>query len=107
MGDWLYRIHLVISGGDNAVFLGAVVHTVPMVDKRRAPWLDWEPGTRVTLRYRGPDGLYDAVGPVVETGPEGVTIDTRGGRRFVHASTMVVGRVVGPVVSRARPRRGL
>ncbi len=65
------------------------------------PWLAWEPGQRVVVRYRDEDGsTRDALGTLVETAPDHVVIDARRGRVHVHASQMIVGRKVEP----PRPR---
>ena len=57
----------------------------------------WRPGERVVLRYRLDDGLHDALGTVVETAIDHVSIETRRGLVRVEATTMVTGKSVpGP-----------
>ncbi|MDO4258449.1 MAG: hypothetical protein Q4C87_02895 [Actinomycetaceae bacterium] len=58
------------------------------------PWCAWTPGITVTVLYRSEEGLNEAVGTLVETALDHVTIDTRRGRVFIHASTLVTGRIV-------------
>lgn len=60
------------------------------------PWLSWEPGTRVVVRYRLSDGLHDALGNLVEVAADHVTVRTRRGDVRVEAATMVTGRKVPP-----------
>lgn len=67
------------------------------------PWMSWEVGQRVVVRYRDTDGgSRDALGTLVETAPDHVVIDARRGRVRVEASQMIVGKVVQP----PRPRFG-
>lgn len=60
------------------------------------PWLSWQKGERVVLRYRLEDGLHDALGEVVESAFDHVSINTRRGIVRVEASTMVTGKRVPP-----------
>ena len=60
------------------------------------PWLAWEVGTRVVMRYRLDDGLHDALGGLVEVAVDHVTVRTRRGDVRVEASTMVTGKPVPP-----------
>ncbi|WP_240623059.1 hypothetical protein [Schaalia canis] len=62
----------------------------------RLPWLEWKPGDRVVLRYRLEDGLHDALGDVIESTVDHVTINTRRGPVRVEAPTMVTGKKVPP-----------
>lgn len=68
----------------------------PSVRSLQLPWLEWKPGDRVVLRYRLEDGLHDALGDVVETAVDHVTINTRRGPVRVEAPTMVTGKKVPP-----------
>lgn len=63
------------------------------------PWLEWKIGERVVLRRRETDGLYDALGEVVEVSPAQVTIKTRKGLVTVPAEKMVTGKRVPPAPS--------
>ncbi len=67
------------------------------------PWLAWTPGERVVVRYRGEDGLYDALGDLLETAPDHVVIRTRKGDVRVDARTMVTGKKVPPPPSAPLP----
>lgn len=60
------------------------------------PWLSWKKGERVVLRYRLEDGLHDALGQVVESTFDHVSIETRRGIVRVEAHTMVTGKRVPP-----------
>ena len=60
------------------------------------PWLQWQKGERVVLRYRLDDGLHDALGNVVEVESDHVSIETRRGIVRVEARTMVTGKRVPP-----------
>ena len=60
------------------------------------PWLAWSPGQRVVVRYRLADGLHDALGDLVETAADHVTVSTRRGVVRVEATTMVTGKPVPP-----------
>ena len=61
----------------------------------RLPWLEWEPGQRVVVRYREEGGgLRDALGTLVETAPDHVVIEARRGRVRVEARHMVTGKRV-------------
>lgn len=67
------------------------------------PWLAWETGDRVVVRFRDGGGLRDALGTLLETEPDHVVIDTKRGPVRVEATTMVVGRKVLPPKRRFRP----
>ena len=58
------------------------------------PWMQWQVGQRVVVRYRKPDGLYDALGHLTEVAPTHVTVITRKGLATVPASVMVTGKRV-------------
>lgn len=58
------------------------------------PWLQWQPGDRVVVRYRVSDGLHDALGTLLETHPDHVIIRARRGEVRVEADTMVTGKLV-------------
>lgn len=60
------------------------------------PWLRWHAGERVVVRYREADGLHDALGDLVEVGPDAVVVRTRRGDVRVPATAMVTGRRVPP-----------
>lgn len=63
---------------------------------KELPWMKWKVGERVVLRRREADGLYDALGEVLEISPHYVTIQTRKGAVQVPASKMVTGKRVPP-----------
>lgn len=65
------------------------------------PWLEWEVGERVSLLHRGPDGLHEALGTLLEVSPHHVVISTRRGPEKVEATAMVTGRRVPPPRMRA------
>lgn len=68
------------------------------------PWMEWDVGDRVVVRYREEDGgLRDALGYLVEREPAYVVIDAKRGRVRVEAETMVVGRKVLPPKRRFKP----
>jgi hypothetical protein len=56
----------------------------------------WKPGIRVVVRYRLADGLHDALGELLETTPDHVSVRTRRGDVRVMAETMVTGKQVPP-----------
>lgn len=60
------------------------------------PWLAWRVGQRVVVRRREADGLYDALGDLLEVAPDHVTIRTRKGDVVVSATKMVSGKLVPP-----------
>ena len=62
----------------------------------RLPWLSWKAGERVVLRRREADGLYDALGEVMDVSPASITILTRKGPVTVPAEKMVTGKRVPP-----------
>lgn len=61
---------------------------------RALPWMEWEVGERVVVRYRKPDGLYDALGHLTEVAADHVTVNTRKGLVTVPANLMVTGKRV-------------
>ena len=67
------------------------------------PWLSWNVGERVVVRFRENGGLRDALGTLLETAPSHVVIDTKRGPVRVEATTMVVGRKVLPPKKRFKP----
>lgn len=78
--------------------IGADRHTRMPPALPPLPWLAWEPGTRVVVRYRLADGLHDALGDLLEVAADHVTVRTRRGDIRVEASTMVTGKKVPPPV---------
>ena len=58
------------------------------------PWLAWQPGERVTVRYRLPDGDHEAVGTLLRTEPHEIEIRARRGDVTIPASALIVGRRV-------------
>lgn len=62
--------------------------------RRPLPWLDWQVGERVVVRYRLEDGRHDALGHLLEVAPTHVTVNTRRGVVKVLAETMVTGKRV-------------
>lgn len=60
------------------------------------PWMRFEVGQRIVIRYRLSDGLHDALGEALEVAPTHVTVATRRGPVRVDAATMVTGKVVPP-----------
>ena len=62
----------------------------------RPPWLDWQPGDRVVVRYTADDGVHDALGELLETRLDGVRIRARRGDVDVAASTMLTGKKLPP-----------
>lgn len=70
----------------------------------KLPWMQWNPGDRVVVRFREQDGgLRDALGILLENAPGHVVIDTKRGPVRVEAATMVVGRLVLPPKPLRRP----
>jgi hypothetical protein len=66
------------------------------------PWASWRPGDRVVVRYRrgapaaGEPPLSDALGEVVASGPDGITVRTRRGDVVVPGDAVVLGKRVPP-----------
>ncbi len=58
------------------------------------PWMDWHPGDRVVVRYRGEDGVHDALGTLLDVSPHHVTVEARRGVVRVEATTMITGKLV-------------
>lgn len=79
-------------------------------DQPGHPWRTWEPGTRVMVRRRLPEGsthLYsDLVGVVEGTDDTTLTLSTRSGTVRVPGADIAVGKRVPPPPPRRRPRRG-
>lgn len=86
------------AGGDPRAGTGADGHTRMPPALPPLPWLTWEPGTRVVVRYRLADGLHDALGDLLEVAADHVTVRTRRGDIRVEAATMVTGKKVPPPV---------
>lgn len=63
------------------------------------PWMQWQVGDRVVVRYRESDGVHDALGTLLEKRPDYVVIKARRGTVRVSAATMITGKKVEP----ARP----
>ncbi len=60
------------------------------------PWMNWEVGQRVVVRYRAPDGVHDALGTLLEVDPHYVVVATKRGDVKVGATTMITGKKVPP-----------
>lgn len=58
------------------------------------PWLAWDVGDRVVVRYRAEDGLHDALGYLLEKSPHHVVVEARRGKVRVDAKQMVTGKLV-------------
>lgn len=58
------------------------------------PWLQWQPGDRVVVRYRAEDGVHDALGTLLESSEHHVVIAAKRGEVRVEAETMITGRLV-------------
>lgn len=75
-----------------------------------AVWEHWEPGVRVMVRTRLPEGsshLYtDVLGTVTHRSPETLTLETRTGTVEVAVASIATGKVVPPAPPRRRPRDG-
>lgn len=82
---------------------------LPDVDSPVPPWETWEPGVRVMVRTRLPEGashLYtDLLGTVVARRPGVLTLETRTGRVDVPLSSVATGKTVPPAPARRRPRQ--
>ena len=83
------------ASGTNSTPLG---QTTPQL-----PWLQWPLGARVVVRRREDDGLYDAVGELLEASPDHVLLRTRKGEVRIPALKMVTGRLVEPPIRQAMP----
>lgn len=70
--------------------------TPPTPQNLCLPWMEWKLGQRVVVRRREKDGLYDALGILLECTKDYVVIETRRGIVKVEAQKMVTGKVVGP-----------
>ncbi|EEH63621.1 hypothetical protein HMPREF0044_0640 [Gleimia coleocanis DSM 15436] len=60
----------------------------------KLPWMQWQVGQRVVVRYRLADGRHDALGHLLEVEPDYVVVNTRRGVVKVLAETMVTGKLV-------------
>lgn len=85
----------------------------PQDDVARAPqhqpvWRTWEPGVRVMVRTRLPEGsshLYtDLLGTVTTRTDDTLTLETRSGTVEVAVESIATGKVVPPAPARRRPR---
>lgn len=74
------------------------------------PWESWEPGVRVMVRTRLPEGsshLYtDVLGTITDRNDEALTIETRTGTVEVQLASVATGKIVPPAPPRRRPREG-
>lgn len=74
------------------------------------PWESWEPGVRVMVRTRLPEGsshLYtDVLGTITDRSDEALTIETRTGTVEVRLASVATGKIVPPAPPRRRPREG-
>ncbi|KQU00298.1 putative acetyltransferase [Sanguibacter sp. Leaf3] len=74
------------------------------------PWESWEPGVRVMVRTRLPEGsshLYtDVLGTITDRSDEALTIETRTGTVEVQLDSVATGKIVPPAPPRRRPREG-
>lgn len=74
------------------------------------PWESWEPGVRVMVRTRLPEGsshLYtDVLGTITDRSDEALTIETRTGTVEVQLASVATGKIVPPAPPRRRPREG-
>ncbi|MFC6419141.1 putative acetyltransferase [Sanguibacter inulinus] len=74
------------------------------------PWESWEPGVRVIVRTRLPEGsshLYtDVLGTITDRSDEALTIETRTGTVEVRLASVATGKIVPPAPPRRRPREG-
>lgn len=60
------------------------------------PWLQWNVGERVVVRFREHGQVTDALGELQEVALDHVTVLTRRGPVRVAATTMIVGKRVPP-----------
>lgn len=61
------------------------------------PWMEWEVGERVVVRYRDTDGRRtDALGTLTEVAADHVCVETKRGNVRVPAQTMITGKRVPP-----------
>lgn len=74
------------------------------------PWESWEPGLRVMVRTRLPEGsthLYtDVLGTITARTAAALTIETRSGVVDVPVTSIATGKTVPPAPPRRRPREG-
>ena len=74
------------------------------------PWESWEPGVRVMVRTRLPEGsshLYtDVLGTITDRSDKALTIETRTGTVEVQLASVATGKIVPPAPPRRRPREG-
>ena len=80
----------------------------PATPPAQRPWETWEPGVRVMVRTRLPEGashLYtDVLGTVTARSPATLTIETRAGTVEVPLASIATGKTVPPAPARRRPR---
>ncbi|HZK05335.1 MAG TPA: hypothetical protein VFC82_05730 [Actinomycetaceae bacterium] len=63
----------------------------------RLPWLAWQVGERVVVRYYDDDGRRtDALGHLTEVAADHVCIETKRGNARVDARRMITGKKVPP-----------
>jgi len=60
------------------------------------PWLEWQVGERVVVRFRDDGQVTDALGELLEVALDHVTVRTRRGPVRVEARTMITGKRVPP-----------
>lgn len=81
---------------------------VTMASQRRPVWETWEPGVRVMVRTRLPEGsshLYtDLLGTITARTDGTLTLETRSGTVEVAVESIATGKVVPPAPARRRPR---
>lgn len=58
------------------------------------PWMQWNPGDKVVVRYTEPDGVHDALGILIETSPDHVIIRAKRGDVRVEVDQMITGKLV-------------
>jgi len=59
------------------------------------PWLSWQVGQRVVLRYRDAEGRpTEALGHLTEVAPDHLNVATRRGEVRVPAESLVIGKLV-------------
>ncbi len=64
---------------------------------RPAPWMSWQVGERVVVRYQDDDGRpTEALGHLTEVAADHVCVATARGVAYVPASRMIVGKRVPP-----------
>lgn len=80
----------------------------PATPSAAAVWDRWEPGVRVMVRTRLPEGsshlFTDVLGTVTRRSSETLTLETRSGTVEVPVASIATGKVVPPAPPRRRPR---